>query len=243
MKLEPFKISEHNEHYEGVYEPRMMEWRRLGAVDKVRNIQALLGKRAVSSILEVGCGTGDLLVELARRGIGSSHVGIDLADPTHHATNISGEIELLSYDGVTLPFPDGHFDLVIASHVVEHVPNPRGFIGELARVSRDVVYIEVPCDAHVRASSRLVQLGLDIGHINAYTPEYFLVLLQTSEVEVLEFEWFDHSFDVHKFGKSTVTAYAHMALRRGLLALNPVLASRLFCYHCAALVRRHTLSA
>lgn len=42
-----------------------------------------------------------------------------------------------------LPFRDGAFDFVIASHVLEHTPHPERFLAELQRVAR-AGYIEVP---------------------------------------------------------------------------------------------------
>lgn len=42
-----------------------------------------------------------------------------------------------------LPFRDGAFDFVIASHVLEHSPDPERFISELQRVAR-AGYIETP---------------------------------------------------------------------------------------------------
>lgn len=41
----------------------------------------------------------------------------------------------LAADG-TIPFPDGHFDLVAANMVLEHVEYPERFLGEVARVLR-----------------------------------------------------------------------------------------------------------
>jgi len=42
-----------------------------------------------------------------------------------------------------LPFRDGAFDFVIASHVLEHSRDPESFLGELARVAR-AGYLETP---------------------------------------------------------------------------------------------------
>ena len=36
--------------------------------------------------------------------------------------------------GGQVPFPDGHFDLVVAVMVLEHVADPRAFLGEVARI-------------------------------------------------------------------------------------------------------------
>lgn len=165
------------------------------------------------------------------------HVGIDMADPNLHRDPTAHALDLRVYDGAVLPFDDHSFDLVYASHVVEHVPDPRRFLTELQRVARRWIYVEVPCEVHLRISHAAVQLALDTGHINAYSPEHFMVLLQTSGLDITRFELFDHSFAVHAFGTSPVRARARMAVRRLLLRLTPLLASRVFCYHCGALAR------
>lgn len=48
-------------------------------------------------------------------------------------------------DGLALPFKDKSFDYVIASHILEHVDDPHGFVKELARVAR-AGYIETPSE-------------------------------------------------------------------------------------------------
>ena len=50
---------------------------------------------------------------------------------------------LVVADGSRLPFRDKQFDYVICSHVLEHIPEPRQFLDELARVGRGG-YIETP---------------------------------------------------------------------------------------------------
>jgi hypothetical protein len=59
MHVQPFKTSQFNVHCEGIYaSDREIDWRRIGAIDKVSNIQSLLRTEKVQSVLEVGCGTG-----------------------------------------------------------------------------------------------------------------------------------------------------------------------------------------
>lgn len=238
MKQEPFNVAPLNTHYDGTYTEQMKRWRRLGAIDKANNIQTLTGGRRFSSVLEVGCGTGSVLAQLAKGGFASSYCGIDMADPNSHRDESATELDLRQYDGKRIPFPDGAFDLVISTHVVEHVPDPRGFISELTRVTNGPIYLEVPCELNVRANRKALQPSVDTGHINLFTPESFHLLLQTSGLEVEGFELFDHSLEVLSFPQSPLKGRFMKTVRSMALSLDPLLASRVFTYHCGALCRK-----
>jgi SAM-dependent methyltransferase len=49
---------------------------------------------------------------------------------------LPGEGSALTGNALELPFPDGAFDRVIAAEVLEHIPDDRAAISELARVLR-----------------------------------------------------------------------------------------------------------
>ena len=230
-------MPEYNLHYEGAYDERGLLWRRLGAIDKADNIAFLLAGDKVESVLEFGCGTGAVLSQVARIGVGSRHVGVDLADPALHRDANAATLDLRRIDAGSLPFEDRSFDLVYASHVIEHIPDPRAALAEIARVARKWVYVEVPCELHVRSNHADLQRTLDIGHINAYTPESLQLLLESCGLGIVRLGLFDHSLDVHSFGKGRLRGALKYGLRRSLLAAAPVLATRIFTYHCGALVK------
>ena len=233
LNLPQLVAPQHNFHYEGEYPEREIRWRSLCALDKVANLKATMaaaGAGETPGVLEVGCGTGAVLLEVKRAGIGASHCGIDLADPNAHPDPGVAEA------GITIPFEDASFDLVYASHVLEHVPDERGFLAELARVAAKWLYVEVPCEVHVRTRVRDLQITLNIGHINAYTPETLALTLSTAGLPPVDVQLFDHSDEVHAFRSSALKARAKAVMRRGLLAASPSLASRVFTYHVGALV-------
>ena len=72
-----------------------------------------------ASVLDIGCGEGYVLDELAARGV----TGVRASTSSTSARNKDYPFRL--YDGETLPFPDRSFDLVVLSFVLHHVPNER----------------------------------------------------------------------------------------------------------------------
>lgn len=57
-------------------------------------------------------------------------------DDTERGGSIRVDRPLIVADGHNLPFKDGAFDYVIASHIIEHMDDPARFCSELSRVSR-----------------------------------------------------------------------------------------------------------
>jgi SAM-dependent methyltransferase len=89
----------------------------------------------VANVLEIGSGTGWQARALAERGF--SVTGVDLpassAISNHARTRVW---PIVDYDGVHLPFPDGHFDAVYSSNVLEHVTDLDALNAEMLRVLR-----------------------------------------------------------------------------------------------------------
>ncbi len=82
-------------------------------------------------MLDIGCATGGLLAEFISRGWEAT--GVELSESAVKFDRrmgfdvIQGTVE----DG---KFPDGHFDLVTMTHVIEHLPNPTATLKEISRI-------------------------------------------------------------------------------------------------------------
>lgn len=94
-----------------------------------------------NAVLEVGCGPGRLLGELAASVPARDYVGIDLSPyllERAHRRTAGKSIRLVHADGLAIPADEGAFDVAISSHYVGHLPaRLRGAaIAEMARVVR-----------------------------------------------------------------------------------------------------------
>jgi ubiquinone/menaquinone biosynthesis C-methylase UbiE len=91
------------------------------------------------SILDWGCGWGQITVLLRRAGLDATAFDYapDLDAPTVRPLPRYPEIEAhFGRDPVELPFADGSFDAVLSCGVLEHVARPHESLDEIRRVLR-----------------------------------------------------------------------------------------------------------
>lgn len=86
--------------------------------------------------LDVGCGRGELLRQLERRGVEA--VGADFAAAALPIARKTSKAPLARCDATRLPFEDGAFDRVFFLGVLDHLPDEQlaACFGEFARVLR-----------------------------------------------------------------------------------------------------------
>jgi len=95
-------------------------------------------------ILEIGCGSGYNVKALHLLYPDAKITGLDLFDVSPlPAYAIYEKVDL---DLGRLPFPTGHFDAVVITHVLEHLQRPLELAPEITRVLRKggLVYCETP---------------------------------------------------------------------------------------------------
>ena len=88
------------------------------------------------SVLDVGCGDGRVGKEILRRRPDLKIEGVEVL------VRDAVEIPVQPFDGVHLPFPDRHFDVVLFTDVLHHTADPMILLREASRVAQRCIVIK-----------------------------------------------------------------------------------------------------
>jgi SAM-dependent methyltransferase len=125
--------------YARVFAPIFGRLYRSVADDVAREV-ATRGRKRPPIIVDLGCGPGDLVVEISHRLREARIVGIDMSPSMllwagRHATT-DGRLRFLVGDASDLPFDDASVDLVVSTLSMHHWAEPAEVFAEIARVLR-----------------------------------------------------------------------------------------------------------
>lgn len=145
----------------------------------------LLAKQPINSILEVGCGSGALLAELAATGFQCT--GLETSDSArtiaHEIFNRCG----LNLQILTTPRPDfdDSYDLVCAFDVLEHIKDDDAAISNWKRWTKPGGCLLITVPAHTK---RWGPGDIWAGHFRRYEAEPLKELLNSHGMTIEHFE-------------------------------------------------------
>jgi len=129
----------------GIEEPAAARlYNRVTRMPHLRCLQRYFAGYAVrgrqnARVLDVGCGSGQLAIALARRRQVRAVTGIDVSDTQLHlarenAERVGVNANFLVADAAELPFPDASFDVVVSTLSLHHWERPEQALREIRRV-------------------------------------------------------------------------------------------------------------
>ena len=125
--------------YSKVIAPFMGRLYRRAADDVAAEFKGF-GKGKRPTIVDIGCGTGELVVAISRKLREARIVGIDsspsmLLFASRHETT-DGRLRFVVGDGARMPFADGSIDLIVSTLSLHHLADPVAVMVEIDRVLR-----------------------------------------------------------------------------------------------------------
>lgn len=123
------------------------------------------------TLVEIGCGQGGFLEELSNRTHGRK-VGLCGFDPSYRACSVQSDIVVKAslFNEVTATNLGIVPHVLVSRHVIEHVPDPVGFLRSIRRTANESsaqLFLETPCFEWI-AVNRVFQ-DVFYEHVNYFT--------------------------------------------------------------------------
>ena len=157
--------------------------------DRIPAIEYLwTGLEKPNSLLDFGCGNGVLTYWLTKFGYGCRVVGMDVSHSAIKQARDQYSAKGLSFLHLSEGIPHDRYDVVVSSHVLEHLEDPIASLRHLRELG-DFFLLEVPLEDCLWVSLRARLTGRrrennPLGHLHFWTRGSFRKLLNKNGFHV-----------------------------------------------------------
>ena len=168
------------------------DWHSGDALFKARQILNLIKQipDPILKIAEIGCGSGQILVELSNKLPGQiSFYGFDVSNDAIHIAKQkeTSRIKISQLDLVNEPDDDYFFDVLLVIDVLEHVDNYFRFLDGIRKKGKYTIF-HIPLDLSVWSLFRekmLIESKQRVGHIHNFTEDFIKDVLEDHGFHIL----------------------------------------------------------
>ena len=141
----------------------------------------------INKILEIGPGLGYLAIHWKKQNPAADYFVVE-TDVSCHDKLIQNDIQVLADNGLENLSND--FDMVIMSHVLEHVSNPREFLNTYLKKLKKggVLFIEVPCNDWMHKN-------IDEPHLLFFSKKSLEYLLKNEQLSEIQLNYYGKSIN------------------------------------------------
>jgi ubiquinone/menaquinone biosynthesis C-methylase UbiE len=164
-----------------------------------RATMARVDLSAADAVLDVGCGTGELLVRLSAKYPTARLTGLDPVPEMLAVarSKLSDKVDLRTGWANQLPWPEGTFDVVVSCNMFHYITHPVAAVREMERVLRPGGRIVITdwCDDYLACRLCTAYLRLTSkAHYKTYRKSECVALLRqaghaAAEVETYKINW------------------------------------------------------
>lgn len=202
---------------DGSYLTANPEWDRQDSEWKAKLVLGILARNGIapSSICEVGCGAGDILLHVARALPKAALAGFDVSPQAvgfwnaHRTAGSTIDFRLGDFHAVN----EVTFDVLLMLDVFEHVRDALTFLEQARRHARHFVF-HIPLDLSASSVARgapLMRVREKVGHLQFYTKDIALATLRESGYEIISWKYTGASLEAPN--RSRKTRLASLARR------------------------------
>ena len=212
---------------DGTYLKNNPTWDMEDANYKTTHILKLLAKYNINakSILDIGCGSGRILVELKNKlPLDSNFYGVDISPQAIELAKSINEANInIELRDITTNKLSDKYDLTLVIDVIEHVEDYFKIIRELREVSNYTLF-HIPLDLCIWSLFRekmLIESKQRVGHIHNFTEDFMKSILTDHGFEIISAIYTEPLNKVKNFKQSIVEF-----LRKLLFTINPRFCSK-----------------
>jgi SAM-dependent methyltransferase len=163
------------------YQKNNPTWHEEDSPWKAGHIQNMIirNRLTANSICEVGCGTGEILLNLEKDFPNASLSGYEIAPQAFDRAVIKQTDRTKFYLEDALERDDPPFDVVLAIDVMEHVEDYLGFLKKIKPMGMSKIF-HIPLDLSVQSVARsrpILELRKGVGHIHYFYKDTALAAL------------------------------------------------------------------
>lgn len=177
---------------DGTYLKNSPNWNAEDSAFKANKILTLLSKYQIplQSICEVGCGSGEILVQLsANLPYNTEFTGFDISSD---AINIAKkkETDKIKFElkDITNDTSGLYFDLILVMDVIEHIENYFKFLRDVVQKSRYTIF-HIPlgmCIWSLFREQMLIEPKERVGHIHVFSEDFIKSILSDCGYKIID---------------------------------------------------------
>ena len=178
---------------DGTYLVHNPDWDRSDSLWKAMLIMNILKmfKLSPSSICEVGCGAGDILVHIKKIYPDTILTGFDISTDVARFWKAHEGHGIQFHCGDFLELNQQHYDCILLLDVIEHLANPLDFLGAIKERAKYFVF-HFPLDLSASSVLRekpLLEARQNVGHIHNFTKGLAFALLRETGFDVMHWRY------------------------------------------------------
>ncbi|MEE7448891.1 methylase [Methylobacterium radiotolerans] len=167
------------------------DWHEADAPWKATQIGTMIKRNKITfdSLCEVGCGTGDVILNLERAFDFSRGFGYEISPHAYRRAKSKETTRTKFYLEDVFDAPDAPFDVLLAVDVIEHVEDYINFTKRLRSLAKFKIF-HIPLDLSVQSLLRrrpILHLRASVGHLHYFFKDSALATLRDCGYNVIDY--------------------------------------------------------